>query len=107
LLDRPRDRPVRTSLGVATLSFYTVLTLAASNDVIATTFGLSVNAVLVTFRVLCIVAPPIAAGVTYRLCNDLQARDIANGIVPPPRPRIRTELFRFWDWRRRRKSVSA
>ena len=50
------------SLGVATLSFYTVLTLAASNDVIATTFGLSVNAVLVTFRVLLLVLPPIAAG---------------------------------------------
>ena len=60
LLDRPRDRPVRTSLGVATLSFYTVLTLAASNDVIATTFGLSVNAVVVAFRVLSVVLPPIA-----------------------------------------------
>ena len=107
LLDRPRDRPVRTSLGVATLSFYAVLTLAASNDVIATTFGLSVNAVVVAFRVLSVVLPPIAAGVTYRLCNDLQARDIANGIQPPERPRIRTELFRFWEWRRRKPPVSA
>ena len=76
----PATGPVRTSLGVATLGFYAVLTLAASNDVIATTFGLSVNAVVVAFRVLSVVLPPIAAGVTYRLCNDLQARDIANGI---------------------------
>ena len=53
---------MRTSLGVATLSFYAVLTLAASNDVIATTFGLSVNAVVVAFRVLSVVLPPIAAG---------------------------------------------
>jgi ubiquinol-cytochrome c reductase cytochrome b subunit len=107
LLDRPRDRPVRTSLGVATLSFYTVLTLAASNDVIATTFGLSVNAVLVTFRILSLVLPPIAALVTYRLCNELQARDIANGLAPPDRPRIRTELFRFWEWRRRRATPAT
>jgi ubiquinol-cytochrome c reductase cytochrome b subunit len=107
LLDRPRDRPVRTSLGVATLSFYTVMTLAASNDVIATTFGFSVNAVLVSFRVLSIVVPPIAALVTYRMCNELQARDLANGIEPPPRPRIRTELFRFWDWRRRKRAAPA
>ena len=28
LLDRPRERPVRTALGVATLVFYAVLTLA-------------------------------------------------------------------------------
>ena len=34
----------------------------ASNDVIATTFGLSVNAVLVAFRVLPSCCPPIAAG---------------------------------------------
>jgi ubiquinol-cytochrome c reductase cytochrome b subunit len=107
LLDRPRDRPVRTSLGVATLSFYTVLTLAASNDVIATTFGLSVNAVLITFRVLSIVVPPIAALTTYRLCCDLQARDAAAGIEPPPRPRIRWELLRFWRWRPHRRRPAA
>jgi ubiquinol-cytochrome c reductase cytochrome b subunit len=107
LLDRPRDRPVRTSLGVATLSFYTVLTLAASNDVIATTFGLSVNAVLISFRVLVIVLPPIAALVTYRLCNELQARDIAGGYVPPDRPRVRWELLRFWRWRAMRRARSS
>ena len=107
LLDRPRDRPVRTSLGVATLSFYTVLTLAASNDVIATTFGLSVNAVLLTFRALVIVLPPIAALVTYRLCNELQARDIAGGYVPPDRPRVRWELLRFWRWRAMRRASRA
>ena len=37
---------------------------------------------------------------------DIQARDIANGIQPPERPRIRTELFRFWEWRRRRKHAT-
>src|SRR4051794_14938625 len=41
--DRPRQRPLRTSLGVATLSFYIILFLGASSDVVATTFQVSVN----------------------------------------------------------------
>ncbi len=90
LLDRPRDRPVRTALGVATLAFYTVLTLSASTDVTATTFGLSVNAVLWAFRILCLVAPPVAGWIAYRLCRDLVDREVARGEtvpkpVPPPR----------------------
>ena len=102
LLDRPRDRPVRTSLGVATLSFYAVLTLAA----LERRDRHHLRPVGQRGRrrrsaSLSVVLPPIAAGVTYRLCHELQARDIANGIQPPERPRIRTELLRFWEWRRR------
>ena len=107
LLDRPRDRPVRTSMGVATLVFYSVLTLAASSDVTSTTFGLSVNAVLRSFRVLAIFAPPIAAAISYKLCTDLQARDRAAGHEPPPRPRIRWELLQFWRWPARRRAARA
>ena len=33
LLDRPRDRPVRTALGVATLVFYVVLFAAGAQDI--------------------------------------------------------------------------
>ena len=101
LLDRPRDRPVRTTMGVATLAFYTVMTLAASTDVIATTFGVSVNAVLWAFRVLALVAPPIAGWIAFRLCSELQARDAAAGIDIPPRPRVQWEKLRIWDRRRR------
>ena len=74
VLDRPRDHPVRTGLGAATLSFYTLLGIAASNDLIATTFGLSVNAVLITLRVAVLLAPPVTFFVTYRLCKELAAR---------------------------------
>jgi len=75
LVDRPRQRPVRTALGVATLSFYLVCFLGGASDVLAQTFGLSVNAILWTFRVAVIVAPIVAAWVTYRLCKELSARD--------------------------------
>jgi ubiquinol-cytochrome c reductase cytochrome b subunit len=107
LLDRPRDRPVRTSMGTATLAFYTILSLSASTDVLATTFGLSVNAVLVSFRIACLVVPPIVAVVTYRLCRELQLRDAEAGMVTPPRPRVRWELLRFWEWPGRRRRARA
>jgi ubiquinol-cytochrome c reductase cytochrome b subunit len=73
--DRPRQRPVRTSLGVATLSFYVILLLGGAVDVLSVTFGLSVNAALWTLRITLLVVPPIAAWATYRICRELLARD--------------------------------
>ena len=73
--DRPRQRPVRTALGAATLSFYSVLFFGAASDVIASQFGVSVNAVLWTFRVAVFVLPPVVAIFTYRLCKELCQRD--------------------------------
>ena len=57
VLDRPRDRPLRTGLGVAGLSFYLVLFGAASGDVISSSFGLSVNTVIWIFRIAVFVVP--------------------------------------------------
>ncbi|HUP69946.1 MAG TPA: ubiquinol-cytochrome c reductase cytochrome b subunit [Acidimicrobiales bacterium] len=75
LLDRPRDRPLRTALGAATIAFYGVLFLAGGGDVLSTTFGISVNVVFAMFRVLLFVLPAVAAWVTWRLCHELQLRD--------------------------------
>lgn len=84
LLDRPRQRPVRTAFGTATLAFYAVLFLAASSDVLSVTFGLSVNAVLWTFRVALFVLPPVVGWATWALCRELSVRD---GL--PTRSRVR------------------
>ncbi len=73
--DRPRQRPVRTALGTATLSFYSILFLGAASDVIASSFRVSVNGVLWTFRIGVFVVPPVIAFATYRLCKELSARD--------------------------------
>jgi ubiquinol-cytochrome c reductase cytochrome b subunit len=75
LLDRPRQRPVRTALGTATITFYTVCFLGGAADVLGSTFGLSVNAILWTFRFLVLVLPPVVGWLTYRLCKELSARD--------------------------------
>ncbi|HEY8547146.1 MAG TPA: ubiquinol-cytochrome c reductase cytochrome b subunit [Acidimicrobiales bacterium] len=75
LVDRPRQRPVRTALGVACLAFYLVCFLGGASDVLAQTFGLSVNAVLWTFRFAVILLPIVSGWFTYRLCKELSARD--------------------------------
>ncbi|MGH2685716.1 MAG: hypothetical protein ACRDJP_09655, partial [Actinomycetota bacterium] len=75
LLDRPRDRPLRTTLGMATLAFYTVLTVAGGSDVLSTTFGFSVNVMFWTFRALLFVVPVAVGLLTYRLCKELVARE--------------------------------
>lgn len=75
LLDRPRNAPVRTGIGVMAIVFYGILWLAGGNDLMATTFNMSINAISWTLRILLIVGPPIAFIITKRTCLALQRRD--------------------------------
>ncbi|MFL6099701.1 MAG: cytochrome bc complex cytochrome b subunit [Actinomycetales bacterium] len=75
LLDRPRNAPTRTGLGIMAISFYLVLFLAGGNDLIATHFRLSINDITNTFQVLLFVIPPVAFVITKRVCLGLQRRD--------------------------------
>ncbi|WP_237319203.1 ubiquinol-cytochrome c reductase cytochrome b subunit [Streptomyces sp. JJ36] len=75
LLDRPRNRPTRTGLGVAGVTFYAVLLMAGGNDVLAVVFQVSVNALTWTFRISLVVAPVLAYLLTKRVCLALQAAD--------------------------------
>ena len=42
---------------------------------LSTTFGLSVNAILWTFRFLVLLLPPVVGWFVYKLCKELAARD--------------------------------
>jgi ubiquinol-cytochrome c reductase cytochrome b subunit len=77
LLQRPRDVPVRTSLGVMAVSFMVVLLLSGGNDVIAYTFDISLNATTWAGRIGMLLVPPLAYYVTYRICLGLQRADLA------------------------------
>jgi ubiquinol-cytochrome c reductase cytochrome b subunit len=72
LLDRPRDRPARTALGVTTLTFYVVLQVAAVNDLIAKWLFASVATITWTFRILVFVLPPLVGYLTYRLLKGFR-----------------------------------
>jgi ubiquinol-cytochrome c reductase cytochrome b subunit len=75
LLDRPRNVPTRTGLGVLALTTWLIFLAGGANDLLATTFNLSINAITWTFRVLIFVLPPLAYVVTKRICLGLQRRD--------------------------------
>lgn len=75
LLDRPHNAPTRTALGVAGVTLYGLLWIGGGNDIVATQFGLSLNAVTDFLRVAVFVGPVIAFIITKRLCLSLQRRD--------------------------------
>jgi ubiquinol-cytochrome c reductase cytochrome b subunit len=77
LLQRPRDVPVRTSIGAMAIAFYMVLTLSAMNDVIALKFHISLNATTWIGRIGMIVLPPFIYFIAYRWCVGLQRSDRA------------------------------
>ncbi|HEV8558919.1 MAG TPA: cytochrome bc complex cytochrome b subunit, partial [Actinophytocola sp.] len=77
LLQRPRDVPVRTSLGAMAITYFMVSLLSAANDVLADKFHISLNATTWMGRIGLLILPPIAYYLTYRLCLGLQRSDRA------------------------------
>ncbi|MFC4493381.1 cytochrome bc complex cytochrome b subunit [Streptomyces ovatisporus] len=76
LCDRPRERPTRTALGVAGITFYAVLLLAGGNDVLADVFGVSLNGLTWCFRGFLVLGPVLAFMVVKRLCLAMRAHDL-------------------------------
>lgn len=77
LLQRPRDVPVRTSIGAMAIAFYMLLTLCAMNDIIAFTFHISLNATTWIGRIGMVILPPLVFFISYRWCVGLQRSDRA------------------------------
>ncbi|MCC9204699.1 cytochrome bc1 complex cytochrome b subunit [Arthrobacter sp. zg-Y769] len=75
LLDRPRNAPYRTAVGVAGITFYCVMWAAASSDLIATHFHVSLNDVTYWLRVLFFVGPILGFIIARRIALALQRKD--------------------------------
>jgi ubiquinol-cytochrome c reductase cytochrome b subunit len=75
VLDRPRNAPVRTAIGAAGVTFYGVLWAAASTDLIAVFFQMSLNHVLTVMQIMLIAGPFAAYIITKRTCLALQRKD--------------------------------
>jgi ubiquinol-cytochrome c reductase cytochrome b subunit len=83
LLERPRDAPTRTALGVMAVAFFLVLTISGASDVIALTFHISTNAMTWAGRIGLLLLPPTAYWITHRVCLGLQQHDrqvLAQGV---------------------------
>jgi quinol---cytochrome-c reductase cytochrome b subunit len=75
VLDRPRNAPTRTAFGVAAMTGYGLFWIGGGNDIIATQFDVSLNAVTYFLRVAVFVGPVIAFLITKRVCVALQRVD--------------------------------
>jgi len=75
ILDRPRNAPTRTAVGVAGMAFYAVLWAAASSDFVATQFHVSLESVTIVYQVLLLAGPVAAFVIARRVALALQRRD--------------------------------
>jgi ubiquinol-cytochrome c reductase cytochrome b subunit len=75
MADRPRNAPTRTAIGAAGVTFYAALWAAASSDIIATHFKMSVEWVTHIIQFSLIIGPFIAFFITKRICIALQKKD--------------------------------
>jgi len=76
LLDRPRNNPTRTGIGVMAIVFYGMLWLSGGNDFVATIFQIPVNYITQFMQIGLIVLPPLAFIITRRIAIGLQRRDL-------------------------------
>ncbi|HEY9522860.1 MAG TPA: cytochrome bc complex cytochrome b subunit [Thermopolyspora sp.] len=75
VVDRPRNAPHRTAIGISVVTFYGVLWLLGANDEISSVFHISLYATTWFGRVAIILGPIIAYIVTWRTCIGLQRKD--------------------------------
>ncbi|WOQ70488.1 ubiquinol-cytochrome c reductase cytochrome b subunit [Microbacterium limosum] len=75
IAQRPRNAATRTAIGAAGVTFYAVLWAAASSDLIATHFWLTMEGVIHTLQAMLIFGPIVAYFVTKRICLALQKKD--------------------------------
>ncbi len=75
IVERPRNNPNRTGIGVMSLTFYGLLWIAGGNDIIAQMLDLSINDMTRVIRIAIFVGPPLAFVITKRICLSLQHSD--------------------------------
>lgn len=75
IAERPRNAPVRTAIGAAGITFYCALWAAASSDLIATHFRLTIEGVILSLQITAVFGPVVAFFITKRVCLALQRKD--------------------------------
>jgi ubiquinol-cytochrome c reductase cytochrome b subunit len=94
LLVRPRDRPFRTALGVALLTFYVALFVGGGQDIIAQQTHIDIATVRFILRIVLVAVPALAGLLAWKLCLDLAqesadtpVHDDSGGRAPSPHRR--------------------
>jgi ubiquinol-cytochrome c reductase cytochrome b subunit len=72
LLDRPRDAPARTAIGIGVFTWVTMVFVAGAVDRITVLFDLSYTATIWVFRFAIWIVPVVVGIAAYRVCVELQ-----------------------------------
>ena len=82
LLDRPRDNPLRTGIGVGAVTLLVLITVAGSNDVLASDMRIGLQTITWVLRVATLALPPLTGYVAFRVARSL--RDGERGAPAAP-----------------------
>jgi ubiquinol-cytochrome c reductase cytochrome b subunit len=82
LLDRPRDKPFRTGVGVAAIIFFSDLTLATGTDLLANDLHIAFERLIEILQYGAFVGPIVGFLIAYRTCIALKR----TGAHPIQRP---------------------
>ncbi|MBM7786066.1 cytochrome b [Tenggerimyces flavus] len=74
-VERFRDNPRRSGIGVAGMAFYGVLWAAAGSNTLAPAFGVTVEGMMFAFQLLLVVGPVVGFLVTQYVCLGLLRRE--------------------------------
>lgn len=75
IAQRPRTAPTRTAIGAAGVWFYAVMWAAASSDIIATHFHLTMEGVIHVLQGMLILGTPLVYFITKRIAIALNKKD--------------------------------
>lgn len=74
-IERPRDAPVRTGIGIAVIVGYVTLLLAGAQELIANQLDMPVARLTVILRIVFVLGPPLAGWLTWRITRSLGEGD--------------------------------
>ncbi|HEY2543162.1 MAG TPA: cytochrome b N-terminal domain-containing protein [Gaiellaceae bacterium] len=73
LVERPRDNPLRTAVGVGMVTWVLLVFIAGSSDRVYVWLNISYTSQIDVYRVLVFVLPLVAAAIAHRVCEELVA----------------------------------
>jgi ubiquinol-cytochrome c reductase cytochrome b subunit len=80
LLERPRDNPWRTALGLAIVTWVFLIFMSGSADRVTVLFGLDYAQQIWVYRVIVWVIPVVVFFATRRVCRELLAGEVVEAI---------------------------
>jgi ubiquinol-cytochrome c reductase cytochrome b subunit len=75
VVDRPRNAPTRTAVGMAGVTFYGIMWLEGANDIVARFLNISLYLTTEISRYAIFIGPVVAYWATKRICLGLQRKD--------------------------------